>query len=267
MNILHEFAKQVEKQLRVDSYPLAVKLLETEEDVPEGAVRPMRDLGYCLSTCQAFAMSRRRGLTIAELKEDMWCFEPVVGYGLEDAPDYFIKGNNRFPQDVISLEAGSNWAAKEFPRFETGKYIGVVSAPLASASFIPDVVIIYCNSAQLTLLLLAVAYKDGLDIVSQLSGHAACVYAVVPPITRGKCWVSTPCMGDRRRAMAGDDEMIFSFPLNLTEDILSGLKHIGEGGRKIPFGRTMQFEYQMSESYSKIARLLGMTKADGSDIG
>lgn len=266
MDVLRELARQVEEQLRVGSYPLAVKLLESEADVPEGAVRPRRDLGFCLSTCQAFAMSRREGLTVAELKEDMWCFEPVVGYGIEEAPDYFLQGHNRYPQDVASLEAGATWAAKEFPRFEAGRYVGVVSAPLASAGFAPDVVVIYCNTAQLTMLLLGIAYRDGLDVVSQLSGHAACVYAVVPPMKTGRCWVSTPCMGDRARAMAGDGEMIFSLPPDAAEDLLMGLRHIAETARRVPFRRTLMPEYQMSESYSKIARMLGMRKANGSEI-
>jgi len=266
MRVLRELARQVEEQLRVGSHPLAVKLLESEADVPEDALRPRRDLGFCLSTCQAFAMSRRRGLTVAELKEDMWCFEPVIGYGIEEAPDYFLQGHNRYPEDVASLEAGATWASKEFPRFEAGRYVGVASAPLASAGFAPDVVVIYCNPAQLTMLLLGIAHRDGLDIASKLSGHAACVYAVVPPMKTGKCWVSTPCMGDRGRAAAGDDEMIFSLPPDAAEDLLRGLRHIGETGRRVPFGRTLMPEYRLSESYARIARMLGMTKADDSEI-
>lgn len=266
MSVLRELAKQVEEQLRVSSHPLAVKLLEDEAEVPEDAKRPRRDFGRCLSTCQAFAMSRMQGLTVAELKEDMWCPEPVIGYGIEEPPDYFLQGHNRYPRDVASLEAGENWAAREFPRLEAGRYIGVLSAPVASTDFAPDVVLIYCNTAQLTLLLLGIAYMDGLDVVSQLSGHAACVYAVVPPMKTGKCWVSVPCMGDRARAIAGDEEMIFSMPPGEAEDLLNGLRHIGESGRRIPFARTLTPEYQLSESYSKIARMLGMRRADGSEI-
>jgi len=266
MDVLRELARQVEEQLRVASYPLAVKLLESEADVPEGAMRPRRDLGSCLSTCQAFALSRRRGMTVAELKEDMWCPEPVMGFGIEDAPDYFLKGHNRYPGDVASLEAGATWASSEFPRFEAGRYVGVVSAPLASAEFTPDVVVIYCNPAQLTMLLIGIAHRDGRDIVSQLGGHAACVYAVVPPMKTGRCWVSTPCMGDRGRATAGDDEMIFSLPPDAAGDLLAGLRHINKTGRRVPFGRTMMQEYKLSDSYSKIARLMGMRRGDGSEI-
>ena len=43
-------------------------MLEKEEDIPEGAFRPKRDKGIHLAQCQAFAMSRRDGITVAMLK-------------------------------------------------------------------------------------------------------------------------------------------------------------------------------------------------------
>ncbi|NIM05156.1 MAG: hypothetical protein GTN65_05965, partial [Armatimonadetes bacterium] len=84
-------------RVRLKTFPLALKLLEKEGDIPDGAKRPLRDFGYHLSLCQAFQISRRDGATIAMLKEDNWCFEPVVGYGLGEAPQYFLEGHNRFP--------------------------------------------------------------------------------------------------------------------------------------------------------------------------
>ena len=70
-------------------------------------------------------MSRKQGTTLAMLKEDKWCFEPVIGFGMAEPPQYFLDGYNRFPGSVATLEAGSNWA-RAFPRLEVGEYIGVV---------------------------------------------------------------------------------------------------------------------------------------------
>ena len=184
-----KYGNELEDKLRLQSYPLALKLLKTENDIPSGAYRPLRDFGYHLSLCQAYERSRRGGTEIAMLKEDMWCFEPVVGYGLGEPPDYFMQGHNRYPRDVKTLEAGQHYA-EQFPRLEVGEYVGVVSAPLKSASFQPDLVVIYCDSEQLNLLLLAREYSDGYNLPCALSSHAACVYAVVPSITSGKCQVA-----------------------------------------------------------------------------
>lgn len=256
-DIFRSYGEELDKRLRLKTFPLAVKLLEKEGDIPKGAIRPMRDLGYHLSLCQCFAMSRRDGAVIAELKEDMWCVEPVIGYGLAEAPEYFLEGHNRFPHDVKTLEAGSNYA-HELPHLEVGKYIGVVSAPLTTVNFEPDVVVIYCDSPQLNLLLLAKEYEDGRNLTCSLSSHDACVYAVVPILQGEKYQVAIPCRGDRYRAMALDDEMIFSMAKEKVEDLLVGLRHVGEYDSRLPRGFTMKAEYELMESYAKIGRMMGM---------
>ena len=255
--VFYDYGEELERRIRLQTFPLAVKLLEKEINIPEGAERPLRDFGYHVPLCQGYAMSRKEGKTIAMFKEDMWCFEPVVGYGWARPPQYFLEGYNRFPQDVKDLAAGSNYAS-DFPRLEVGSYTGVVSAPLTTVNFEPDLVMLYCNSAQLSLLLLGREYKDGHDLKCSLSSHAACVYAVVPVIKSGKCQVSIPCRGDRYSALAGDDEIIFTVPTHKLEDLLVGLRHVEKYGSKLPRNPHMSREPEFSESYMKIARMLGM---------
>ena len=62
----HAYGEELEKRLRLQTFPLAVKLLEKEGDIPEGAIRPMKDFGYHLALCQGFARSRREGIQILE---------------------------------------------------------------------------------------------------------------------------------------------------------------------------------------------------------
>ena len=250
-------ARELERLVRLDTYPLAVKLLKSEKDIPEAAKRPVRDFGHHLSLCQAFSMSRREGTTVAMLKEDMWCFEPVLAFGLEKPSLRFLEGHNRFPHDVETLQAGANYA-QNFPRLETGKYIGIMSAPLETVDFYPDLVMMYCTSTQLTLLLLGIAYKDGFDVTSTLSGHAACVYSVVPVLQTGKCQVAVPCRGDRYAAGAQDNELIFSVPYERLDDLVDGLKAIAKAGTTLPGRVVMQPEYQLPESYIDLGREIGM---------
>lgn len=263
MKEFRSYAEEIQRQLGLQSLPFAVKLLEREEDIPEGAKRPKKDFGVCLAQCQAFTFTERYGMSIAMLKEDMWCPEPVIGYGLAEPPTYFLEGHNRYPDDVETLEAGGNWA-RALPRFEAGKYVGIVSAPLTTANIEPDLIIIYCNSVQLTRLLLGSAYKDGNDITSRLSGHAGCVYAVVPPMQTGECNVSTPCMGIRQYGGCQDDKMIFTVPGEKLETLTFGLTQSGTG--EIPVKIWTRAEYTLGNSYAELARLMGMKKADGSEI-
>ncbi len=83
---MHADAGDLERYLRLQTYPLAIRLLRTESEIPAEAKRPKRDDGCQYNLCQAFALSRRNGYTIAMLKEDMYCFEPVVGYGMGEPP-------------------------------------------------------------------------------------------------------------------------------------------------------------------------------------
>ncbi len=57
-------------------------------------------------------------------------------------------------------------------------------------------------------------YKSGENLPTALSGHAACVYGVVPAIKDDAYQVAVPCRGDHITAMAGDDEMIFTVPIS-----------------------------------------------------
>lgn len=263
MTEFHDYARRIEEHLRLSSYPLAVKMLKTEDDIPPEAKRPTVDYGKCLAACQCFALSRKYGETVAQLFEDNWCPEPVIGFGLAEPPQLFFDGRNRYPSGVASLEAGANWA-REFPRLEVGKYIGLVSAPLKTANFDPDMAVIYCNSAQLLRLLLGIAYEDGRDITTVLGGHSARVYAVVPTLLKNECQVAVPCRGDRGRAGAQNDEVIFSVPRDQIGRLAFGLEQEGTG--RLPTGFSMTPEYELSESYAEMARQMGMRKADGSEI-
>ena len=263
LNVYNDYCRRIERQIRPSSHPLAIKMLESVDDVPEGSKRPVRDYGKCMSTCQVFALSRKYGETVAQLFEDMWCPEPVIGFGLAEPPAFFFEGRNRFPGGVATLQSGANWA-NDFPRFEPGRYVGLVSGPLARVDFEPDVAVFYCNSAQLLRFLLGIAYEDGRDLPVVLGGHSACVYAIVPAMKAGQCWVSIPCRGDRGRAGAQDDELIFTVPRDQIGRLAEGLEQPGTGS--FPTGFSMTAEYGLSESYAEMARLMGMRRADGSEI-
>ena len=62
---VHEYGTELEQWLRMRVHPVAVKMLKSREEVPEGAIIPTRDWGYKYALCQSFAKSQRDGLTIA----------------------------------------------------------------------------------------------------------------------------------------------------------------------------------------------------------
>ena len=61
---LHKMGTELEMWLRMRVHPLAIKLLKSKDEVPEGAEIPTRDWKHKFALCQAFAKSQRDGWTI-----------------------------------------------------------------------------------------------------------------------------------------------------------------------------------------------------------
>ena len=204
--------EELERLMLLRTSPLAVKMLEKESDIPKGAVRPKKDRGIHLAQCQAFAISRRQRETVAMLKEDNWCFAALIAYGLVDKPDD--------PELQLFVD---------FPTFKRDKFIGIVSAPLRTANFEPDVVIIYSNPAQLRNMLLPFHFGGEETLVDCHFFPPACAYQVVPVMSSGKLMVTLPDPGDYHRALAAEDEIILSVPGDKVTKLVEGVREIEKG--------------------------------------
>jgi uncharacterized protein (DUF169 family) len=201
----NHYGEELEKVFQLRTSPVAVKMLETEADIPEGALRPKKDHNYHLAQCQAFALSRKEGTTVAMLKEDHWCPAALMAYGMAPRPT----GMN--PTRMHPNES-----------FEEGKYIGILTAPLETATFEPDVVIIYSNTAQLRNLLLSA----GPDAVANTNGRffpPSCAHAVVSPMLKGGYWVVIPDPGEYQRALCEEGEMMFAAPADKMAGLMESL--------------------------------------------
>ncbi|MCM0706086.1 DUF169 domain-containing protein [Faecalicatena sp. BF-R-105] len=227
------------------------------EEVPQDAMQPLRDMGHHLSMCQLFSLVRRQGQKMVMLHKDNWCVEPVIGFGYTEVPEYFLSGANRYPESASSLEAGAKWA-RNLPKLEPGIYKGLLAAPWETCDFEPDVVMMYCDPAQLTHLLISVNWIDGSDVYSQLSGHSACVYAVVPAMLKHDFYISVPCIGDRKHGMAQENEMIFTFTPDKAEALLDGLCTTAKTQVGFPIKYDVAAEYKLLPAYKKIGAMLGI---------
>jgi uncharacterized protein (DUF169 family) len=206
---LNQFGDEMEASLVLRTSPIGVKMLEQEADIPKEAFRPKRNGGYHIAQCQAFGMSRREGKTVAMLKEDHWCPTAIMAYGMAEKP--------------ASMGA---WA-ESFMSFETGKYIGILTTPLKSATFIPDVTLIYLNPAQLRGVLMPIMFGGQSQVTTHLM-LPSCAHAVVDPIITGNYCVVLPDPGEYQRALAAEEEMILAVPQQKMGEFMAGLKRGGK---------------------------------------
>ena len=252
----NRYGEELERILMLRTSPIAVKMLEKEEDIPAEAIRPKRDRGYHLAQCQAFALTRRRGETIAMLKEDNWCWAPLIGYGLVKPFDE--KTISPLIYIVENMEAAKK-IAKIFPRLEYGKYIGILTAPLKSASFKPDLVLVYSNTAQLRSLLLAVKFKEGNLVSSQFDPIDSCVYSVAPVVLNGQYRITLPDPGEYERAMAGEDEIILSVPADKMAEMMSGLKRFDDMKMSYKyFTMDLRPDFPRPDFYKELFKMWGL---------
>ena len=54
--------------------------------------------------------------------------------------------------------------------------------PVHACTFMPDVIVMHINGMMASQMMIVKNWMDGGDITCQLSGHAGCVYAIVPTI-------------------------------------------------------------------------------------
>ena len=247
---LNSFGEYFESTLLLKSSPLAVKMLRDGESIPAGALRPKKDRGYHLAQCQAFSISRRKGITVAMLKEDNWCWGPLLAYGLIDP----------------KIAAGYKELEKDFknvPTLEYGKYAGIVSAPLKTANFNPDIIVIYTNTAQLRHVLYSLSFIGKGLINTPLYPVASCAFSVIPALS-GKYCVTLPDPGEWGRALAGEDEIIFSMPQEKVEELVLELKKLDDrkwGYRNNAF-LEIRADFPRPDFYQRLYRECGLDADD-----
>ena len=54
LNQLHKMSDELEIFLRMRFHPIAIKMLKSRDEVPEGAIIPSRDWKHKYSQCQTF---------------------------------------------------------------------------------------------------------------------------------------------------------------------------------------------------------------------
>ena len=256
LRILHENAKEIRDQLRLLTYPLGIKLIKHEEEIPKDAIRPFKDMGYHLDNCQAFAMSRWGQKMVAMTKEDMWCMAPFIGFGFVEPSEEWLKGEHRAVLG-ISPEVRVK-AVQSTAHLKVGEYVGIISASLEKCSFEPDLLIIYCDPYQLNHLLVAKNCIDGEDVNCTLSGHSSCIFAVVPVLQNRKCSVTSPCRGNRGLAMTQTNEMMFSAPIEELGDFITAFRYLDEHAQQIPFEPQLLPERKLKNGYADIGRTMGI---------
>ena len=241
--------------VRHQTYPVAIKMLTSEDEIPQDAKWPLRDYGASFTLCQALALGRRDGLTVVLDKDSQSCPIALAGLGFV-RPDEYLSGKYALAPTNRPAEAQKK-AAEAMPRFEFGKFRYILISPIQKASFDPDVIIFYGNGAQVMRMIQAAVFASGESLTSRSSGAGGCLLPIVEPIVEGKCKYAIPGNGERRLGLIADGELAFAMPRNRFDEVVTGLKLSHEGKQTYPISPGyLKLKYELPPPYVELRKAL-----------
>lgn len=251
---LKPFDQEIQTYIKPTTLPLAIKLLPSEDQIPEKTRRPKKDFQKRFSICQAAGMARRMGWIFALGKEDLSCPLSQMSLGFEKEPPFYREGNLCEGMYTGSKEAGRRTEAI-VPKFEYGKYKFILIGPVGRANYEPDVILIYGDSAQVMRLVHAALWEEGGTLTSSFMGRYDCADYTAGVIHSGKCQVILPCNGDRVFGFVQDFEMAFAIPNAQVDKIMIGLQGTHKGGVRYPIPFFMNWEATFPPKYIELEKL------------
>ncbi|NLB28823.1 MAG: DUF169 domain-containing protein [Clostridiales bacterium] len=255
---------ELERLLLLRDAPVAMKVLYEGDEPPEDAVSLLRETGRHFALCQTTALVRRGRKSVVMYKEDHWCIWPLISYGITtlDEADYELLGDKHFYKDA---EVSHRYFKEEYPHLKTDKsVVGLALAPLASCTFEPDIVCIYCYPAQLRSLLMASKYESGAIATSALDTCASCVHGQIPVLNGETPYnLSIPDPGEYERGLCDENELIFNVRGDRTGEQVQGLKALNDRG----FGYSqltmdMKPDYARPEFYNSMVEKWGLERGE-----
>lgn len=234
MRDLTELSQEIESLLRLRTHPIAYKRLEKADELQKipGVVRLNRGFTFC----QLPTLARRSGLTIGVTREDSINRRCARLNGLAPTTEEAIEREARnfatYSWFATIEEARKQLAV--YPLIPPGE--AIVLAPLSSAKFDPDVVLIYGTPAQLMMLMCGLQFMEFERYQSFFTGEGACVDGLAQCYVSGKPALAIPCYGERAFGSVEEDELVLALPPGMMPQAVEGLQGLATRGLSYPVG-------------------------------
>jgi len=258
--------EEIEKFVRPQTFPLAIRMAKPGEPLPDRVRRPAADMGIRVAICQSFSIARRYGWGVAVGRDDLSCPLAKTAFGFEAVLPYYAEGNLACGMYTETTEAGARTEA-EVPKFPLGEYERIIVAPLGRTAFEPDVVLVYANAAQVMRLVAAALYRQGGRIHSSFSARLDCADAVIETMRTSRPQVILPCYGDRIFGQTEDHEMAFTIPWRQAADLVAGLRGTHQGGVRYPIPAWLRYTGEFPATYRRLETLWDAEQPSQSPAG
>ncbi len=248
-----EIDEAISTYVKHQTYPLAIKMLTKEDEIPDDAKNPSRDFGVPFTLCQAIGVCRREELAVVLDRDSQSCPIALAGLGFV-RPDEYLSGKHVLAPVNQSPEARKK-VAETMPRFEFGKYSHILISPILKAAFDPDVILLYGNGAQVMRMVQAAVFESGGAVTSRSAGSGGCLLPIVASIQENECKFVLPGNGERRLGLVADGEMAFAMPKSRFEKVIKGLSLTHKGRQSYPISPGyLKLEYKLPPTYEGLVK-------------
>jgi len=238
-----EAGTELYERLHLSTYPVAIKYIRTEKEIPQGTVRPSQSKQKW-SLCQAFTYARRWGWTSAMTADDNFCTPATALHRWVNVPDEVILQSQLFQAWHKDKEAEKKRlqhgleqiGEKNLPKLK--KYKGFIAAALTKTPVIPDTVLVFGNGENLTHIIQAITYTGENYPVSSFEGFGeTCAKGGLLPFITGIPQLVIPGMGDRTFSGVYDYEIAIGIPGKM---LFTAVDNLFKSGGKLNLGNPVK---------------------------
>ena len=211
--------------------PIAVRLVTENDDLTVLPKESKRRIRYC-----QLLMEAKKGKSLLLTATSISCPAAASALGFLPLPEKISKGEMLKTLGLFASNEAAARTMNAMPRLESGKFRAVAVAPLETASFEPDVVVIEDVPEKIMWINLASLYSSGGRLnFSSAVFQACCVDATAIPYLSKKVNVSLGCYGCRDSTDIADDECLTGIPVHLLPEIVDSLRELSK--KAIPTAR------------------------------
>ena len=241
--------RELYDRLHTPTYPVAVKYIKDESEIPDKAMRPSK-MGQKWSLCQAVTYARRWGGTVAMTSDDNFCTPATASHGWVDISQEDLLQSQLFQAWHKDVEAEKK--RQQHGRDMIGeanlekmkKYRGFIVAPLHATPFIPDSVLVFGNGENITHIIHAITYEGENFPASSFTGFGeTCTKGGLLPFITGVPQIVLPGTGDRTFSGVYDYEIAIGLPAAM---VFVAVQNLLKTGGKLNMGNPVKTLLPMS---------------------
>jgi uncharacterized protein (DUF169 family) len=203
VNEYKELSLKIKNKLGLKKSPVAIKLVLKEDDIAEGIPKIKEHIRHCEMVQKA-----AQGDTFYATAEQQACKGGAGALGIIEPPEKVKSGEMYYSLGRFSSLGSAKRTVDAIPKIDPIMK-AIVYAPLETAPFDPDVVVIICNPKQAMQLAQAMVYTLGGRFEADFAGiQSLCGDAVAGPYTTKRPNITLGCSGSRKFADIKPDEVI-----------------------------------------------------------